>query len=273
MKIYSKDSNNFPDSVFVLSTGRTGTMFFTMLFNSFGEGAVSLHEPKPSYHLRIISTAYSHGKFPERVMLPIYLFSRRSVMQNLKPDQRYFESNNFLYGFMDVLTKLKPVPIFLHIIRDPREYIRSYLNHGAWHGIKWLAAKLIPYWQPDVHNILRRHDCKPTPINRFAAIWVHINTFLRDHGKGISTYHLIRFEDVFEPPHTGMEQLTKLVQLPASKTSNLHFDEKVNPGRLKLMSKWPKWSKEECLGVQKICGELMSQYGYGDEPDWQKKLN
>ncbi len=39
-------------SVFITSTGRTGTDFFTTLFNDYVEKAWSLHEPRPTFRRR-----------------------------------------------------------------------------------------------------------------------------------------------------------------------------------------------------------------------------
>ncbi len=34
---------------------------------------------------------------------------------------------------------------------------------------------------------------------------------------------------------------------------------------------WREWSDTQVAQFQRICGELMSQLGYGHEPQWQEK--
>ena len=43
--------------IFVLSTGRTGTKFLAEYFNNNYPDITALHEPKPSYLLRLMSNA------------------------------------------------------------------------------------------------------------------------------------------------------------------------------------------------------------------------
>jgi hypothetical protein len=257
---------------FILSTGRTGTLFFIRLFDTKKAHVLSLHEPKPSYYLRVMSNAHSCNRISESWLLPAFLRARRTIFTKLG-DRSYIEANNFIYGFMGVLKNLNPPPTFIHIIRDPRDYIRSYLNHGAWRGRKWLAANIIPYWQPDVRYLLEEINSPITPVTRFAAVWRHINDFLIKHGEGYSNYHAIRFEDIFGSAHIGLEQVIQAIDLPVSLDLNSTAKEKVNPSKNDFVSAWHTWSGEECRAIQRICSPLMERYGYGSDPTWQKKLS
>lgn len=257
---------------FILSTGRTGTLFFTRLFGTDPTRTLSLHEPPPSYHLRILSNAHSCGVISERWMLPAFMHARGKILASLG-DRDYLEANNFIYGFINAIKTLTPSTIILHIVRDPRDYIRSYLNHGAWSGKKWLAAQLIPYWQPDVNYLFRDFTGATTPIVRFAAVWRHINEFIITNGQGNQNFHEFRFEDIFEKPNSGLERVIQVVGLPANRNLKSATEEKVNQSRNRRIGGWQAWSTAECRAVHQICGRLMERYGYGHETAWLKKLD
>ena len=84
---------------FILSTGRTGTLFFARLFDTQQANVCAVHEPKPSYHLRIMSNAYSCGLLSERSLLSVFLSARSGIFKALG-DKNYIEANNFIYGFI-----------------------------------------------------------------------------------------------------------------------------------------------------------------------------
>src|SRR5688572_22563783 len=139
--------------IFVLSTGRTGTKFLAEYFNKNYPSITALHEPKPSYLLRLFSNAYVDGRVSADQMVSIYHRQRRHILPAIATDQ-YMEATGYLYGFVDVLDHITPDPIILHILRDPREFVRSAHNHGSHSGRKLLATKLVPYWYPAVQKIL-----------------------------------------------------------------------------------------------------------------------
>ena len=35
---------------------------------------------------------------------------------------------------------------------------------------------------------------------------------------------------------------------------------------------WREWSEEQCATVHRIAGPLMSEYGYGQEPEWLARV-
>ena len=78
-------------TVFVLSSGRTGTHFLAHYFNSNYDNVVALHEPKSTYLFRRYSNAYIAGKVPRERMIGVLRGARREVLDSLQTDT-YIES-------------------------------------------------------------------------------------------------------------------------------------------------------------------------------------
>lgn len=255
---------------FVLSTGRTGTQFLAQYMAANYSNVMSVHEPPPSYHLRVAANAHMSGRLSAAAMAALLRLSRRKILHALAAEL-YFESNNFLAGAVDVLDTLAPEVSIIHVVRDPREYVRSALNHGAWTGRKWLASHLVPYWLPDLRPTLRGR--RPSPVGIFAAHWVMVNRTLAERGARCHRYFRLRYEDIFDDGNTGLQALCRMVGLPDLGTQvRLSARERVNAGRLRVMEHWPAWTQAQCVELDEICRGWMPEYGYGAEPEWKIKV-
>lgn len=256
--------------VFVLSTGRTGTKFLAEYFNANYDSVLALHEPKPSYRLRLYSNAYVDGRLSAEMLISAYRADRRRILETLVAPI-YIEATGYLYGFVDVLDRLADNPIILHILRDPREFVRSAHNHGSHSGLKWLVTTFLPYWYPPVRRVLEGRRLKSS-IGLSSAKWLLINRKLLESGPRHHDYHLIRFEDLFDEANTGLRRICEILGLDFAERGRVAPSEKVNKGRLQKLEKWSRWTVEQCRELQEICSPLMQQYGYGQEPEWLERV-
>ena len=135
----------FERAVLLLSTGRTGTKALASYFDTAFENVCALHEPPRSRHLRVASNRHLRGRLSEQQLVETYAAARRARFASIR-EPIYVESNPFLHGFVGVFDRVFDAPRVVHIVRDPRTYVRSYINHGAFRGIKGLAARYYPDW-------------------------------------------------------------------------------------------------------------------------------
>jgi hypothetical protein len=247
---------------FILSSGRTGTKFLAEFFNANTPDVLARHEPPPSYPLRMLSNAYAAGK-ASRWMMVSALRLTRPVLRGFH-GQLYIESNPFLYGFADVLPEVAGTPIIIHIVRDPRTYVPSAINHGGGSGLKALASSLIPFWFPPIRRV-PGVSSRPTPVETFAGEWTLVNQFLGEHAGRQAGYHLFKFEDIFDSTNSGLRQICQVfgLEYPGS-AAPISALEKINPGRLNVIGKWETWTDNQCRALDRICGRLMREYGYAD---------
>lgn len=120
------------EPIFVLSTGRAGTMLLTKVFEEV-RGLEVYHEPEPDL-LYAGKYAYQNpsdlGFSKGAVLGGRYDLIRNSFVKN----KRYVETNNritFLaYGLADLFPKAR----FIHLVRNPESFVRSGMQRGWYTG-------------------------------------------------------------------------------------------------------------------------------------------
>lgn len=258
--------------VFILSTGRTGTKFMADYLNTY-EDVCAVHEPKPSRKLRMFSMAHLQGDLGQHALLRIIPRYRSRIFKTLN-DTVYIESNPFVTGFVNVIKQEFTNPIIIHVVRDPREYIRSSLNHGTTSGLKGWLNRNLPYFYLNTQKITSAKQ-ELNDTEKIAIFWKKINEFLNESGEDYPYYYRFKFEDLFDENHTGLGELLDLLGLDSKEhRQSIDKNDRINKSELKVLEdKWQEWSAEQCRQVDNICHELMELYGYGKEPEWLNKLN
>lgn len=183
---------------FLLSTGRTGTQFFSRYLTETCEGLVCKHEPKPSRRFKWYSNFYLSGKLSEGFISKQYLSTRKSVLFN-DDICHYVESNNFIFGCMKPISEIAPELSVIHIIRDPFSYVRSHLNKGFWNGIKKFTAKNIPGWLEKIDPQVKGSN---DPVWILLARWIYVNRVIHSYHEQYK-YISVRFEDIFDPNNSS----------------------------------------------------------------------
>jgi Sulfotransferase family len=261
-------------TVFILSTGRTGTQFLAELLNRHKD-VYAVHEPPPSRRMRLWSMAYLQGEASDEKMADVLRRYRSTYVSSVR-EKIYVESNNFLAGFADVIKREFKDAVLIHVVRDPRTYIRSSLNHGGDSGLKGWANRHFPYWHLPPRSIQDAlagagdHEV----LVRTALYWKVINEYLDRAGEGYPHYHRFRFEEMFGDDTTVLEKIFRLAGVVEYSSEDLKArEQKVNESQLQVMDRWQTWSADQARAVDRICGPLMEKYGYGGEEAWLAKTS
>lgn len=254
----------------IVSSGRTGTQFLAHYFQGNFEDVVAVHEPKPRATVRIASNAWAAAAVPRG--LPLAVLRRKARRLESLRCRLYVESNPFLWGAVDLFDEVFGEPAVVHVVRDPRTQVRSSLNHGTSTGLKGLANRWVPFWYPEVRAVPGVGD-KAHWLDRAAGLWTLVNERLREAGTRCSNYHLLRYEDLFDESYSGLDQLCEILGLDAL-GAGAPVDPAVprNVGVREVLPSWESWSDEECRTLDRICGPLMSAYGYGGEQAWRARV-
>lgn len=265
--------HTFKRVVFVLSTGRTGTVSIANNINSFCSEVYAVHEPKPSRWLQVLGNRYLCGRASRDQLVFAYRKSRNKIFRNAEKTSTYIEANPFLYGFIDVLDDLFKKPLILHIVRDPRSYIVSHTNHGALTGFKGLMATFNTSWmlRPDEFELQpERLWREMSNIEKLAWRWNAINQQL---GKGEELfgerYRRVKFEDLLNKSGDGIRDFASWVGIQNPDGLIELFNRgKLNKSFKQNCPKWDDWSEENQLSMSLHCAPLMKKYGYKlpDEP-------
>ena len=252
--------------VMILSTGRTGTTALAEYLTQGFSGIRAVHEPRPSWRLRIAAHKYIAGKISRDQAIDQFASARRQLLtQSQQPI--YAESNPFLVGFLDIMGEVFENVRIVHIVRDPRTMVRSALNFGVHRGLKRWVTELVPYW------VIRPEQCEENPLKRWpemsplevrAWMWNMKNQHLQQ-GPDLygENYIRFRFEDLFREGGDGLRELADWIgiQEKPGELSSL-LEKKVNASQPVGMPRWEEWNEEERLQLLQYCAPLMREYGY-----------
>jgi len=296
------------DLAYIVSGGRTGTKYFGEMLCDFIPEAYSVHEPDVAtlddlqlLRQRVKTFGLWHmvvgrllGKTGIRALSTRRLSGdigdqKRFIQSIRRHRESYYaglnapliiESYNQWYGLLPQVRELYPDARIVGIIRDPRDWVVSWLNHGARHGRtdrvtmfgqKRLTpamvgeADLVPDWET------------LTPFEKLCWDWRVINTTIVDFCDQDEASRVFRFEDLFlGEDDTSMRDLINFVAQHPSRTYEQTYDaelrrQKVNT-RASRAERWPQWTPEQVRHLEKMCQPLMSRFGYGEEDRWQDKL-
>ena len=272
-------------TTFILSTGRTGTVYLADLLNQLS-GVLALHEPKPSRVLNAWTTAFLEGRISPDFMASALAVKRTKTLKNIgaKRLQLYVESNNFIAGFADAAVQVFEVPTIIHIVRDPRDFATSLTNRGDDAGLRGFFNRFVPYWAYMPNGVKKR---ELNALTRAAYRWTAINEYLSDYGRTHQNYHFFKFEEVFDKQNPAvLKQLLQAIGLSAEEVAGLDFaaqakpkqprfslldrpNDSTNKSKHQAMLPWRDWTDADRRALERICGPLMRRYGYGAEADWR----
>lgn len=245
--------------VFILSSGRTGTKALAHYFQAVYPEILSVHEPAPSYRLRIASTMYWAGRFPRRYYAMFLRQCRRRILARVN-QTIYVESNPFLWSSVLALEEAFKSPRVLHITRDPRTYIQSGINWGVFRGIKNLANAYVPYWHARPAWRIWRHM---SSTERLAWFWTVVNRRLNEAEEQLGDRYLrIAFEDVFQDGGGGLRQAVDFLGMRWRTTLADQLRTRINESTSHECQDWRAWDTSVQDRVLIHTGELMRMYGY-----------
>lgn len=256
-------------TVLVLSTGRTGTNFIGKLFSRHPE-VTALHEPRPSRIIRMWSIARIEGEATREDMAEVLFSKRRNLLASVNTPT-YLESNPYLFGAADCLNDIFENPVIINIIRDPRDYVKSSLNHGNARGLKYLLNRFLPFWYPRTERILGLPNGESLIVKN-AQYWRILNDWLENSLKDLNNYHVFRFEDLFyASDKCELKRLASTIGIADSFIDESDLSA-TNRSKDNAIASWREWSVDDCKKLEKLCRPIMDRYGYGKETEWIAKV-
>lgn len=296
-------------AVFITSTGRTGTQFFGQLFGRVIPGCDSFHEPdcvagaplrdflsasrrfgikqavlgkmRPIGNMRGLSVGRICGELGRKAASNAVYRLRARFVDGLS-GQLYVESNHQLIGLIDILPDVFRTCRIVYLVRDAREWLRSFWSHS---GGFYRHGDLMQYLSG---GRLRASMCPGDPwgdrwrdMDRFQKncwLWAKKNRYALECVKRTDEARMWRFEDVFlgDGRYETLEELvgfaTRFPDGERFEYDSLDgvLEKEVNASEPGALPPWREWSADRVRAVREICGELMDELGYGDEPEWRR---
>lgn len=237
-------------ALFICSTGRTGTDFFTHLVNEAVDNAWSLHEPWPAFRKRASALVRRAPNAFERVYFrwPRLWRHRRSGCT------WYVETNYHLFAAIPLIRQAFPQARVVHIVRDGRAVVRSWLDR--WRYIT--NDHIVP---SDFADDPARYDWPHwNPLQKLAWYWKTVQQVALRGGPDL----VLRFEDIFADGAQGVFRVLELMPEvrydPAAVRAALARPVNENPVRFfPDYREWPSSWREQFWA---IAGAEMAKWGY-----------
>ena len=234
---------------FITSTGRTGTDFFTYLFSEVVKNSWSQHEPKPAFRRRSYAfLSREPGWYDE-----LYFRLSREWFNLGKDKDWYVETNYHLFDATNLIRSVYPDALTIHIIRDGRQVVRSWLNRyryisndhiTAFHLPGDPAQELWPNWNP---------------VQKLAWYWKTVN----QRAAQLQPDLFLRFEDIFCAEESVVFQILKSMEYEEAAVKKA-LTRRVNSSRHDFVPKFDNWPNEWQQQFWEIAGDEMVHLGYID---------
>ena len=186
---------------------------------------------------------------------------------------RSFEANLIIesyyqwYGLLSPLRNAFPNSKIVAIIRDPRDWVKSWMNYGGHFDKSDMVEKLgFSRINPSRAGD-KEYEFKWEQFGQFEKLcwhWQHIYTMIDNHNTNDPQSIIFRFEDLFDDKNS-IQTTEKLLNFCAEH-SNRSFtydvekfhsflpENKSNPKNVQ------SWSKSEKAILEEICGPLFQKY-------------
>ena len=263
------DSDNLLQKVspvFVLSSGRSGTMTLTALMR-LSPFIDAYHEPEP----RLPDIAISYLAFinKRKEISSVFWddFFRRTrdavIFKDYYNDKVYFESNNRMTLLASFFNGHYPLCRFVHLCRHPYGFIHSAMRRGYYQSHSGDFARVHPTIDDAYYNEWKDMG----RLEKCAWLWDKVNGHVLKVLKEFPEERKLftRSEDLFNGNKPAITNLYKFIvnaPLPPQKKIENVLGKKLNQ---QVAGKYPKieeWSDLQISSINKIVGNTMGLSGY-----------
>ena len=241
---------------YVLSTGRTGTVFLSGLLNKQA-GVIAAHEPDSSRYQMMLANLRNDLGIGGALLKRIFEASRKRRLE-AAADGEYVELNPFLCPMADLI----PLPghqlRIVHMVRDPATWARSMTRHKATARFRPIIdhvpfAKFNPAPRPTGWNRLNEYE-------RALWRWNWCNSRIQALQAQSDVYARVRYEDLFADDErraaTTLDLIRATLSLPATlQATRDDMSVRANPST----RDGPEIDR---AAAARICGPLARSYGY-----------
>ncbi|ACV68470.1 sulfotransferase domain-containing protein [Desulfohalobium retbaense] len=294
--------------VFIVSGGRTGTSFLGNRLDKMIHDAFSVHEPDVFtginkktwqrirtfgfYHMilgralkktgiRNLTQKYYSGDISYTHLCEAIINHREKYYKSIEK-KLIVESYYQWYGILPALEQVFDRYKVIAIVRDPRDWVSSWINHESHFGSRDMVTRLK----------YRRLDPQMVGDTAFSRIWKDMSQFSKlcwtwsrvydqilTFTKKDNNTLLVRYEDLFLTSDRD-KSFIKLLDFITS-FERTHFEYNFQPNLLRrrinstnrnLFPNWRQWNKLHSQQLSEICGVQMQELGYGNEPEWLAKI-
>lgn len=216
--------------LYILSAGRTGTVFLEQLLATYAPEAVAEHEPTPTREQMMLANLRNDWGVGGGVLRRWFWSARARRLATAHGP--YIEINPFLCAMTDLLKTEGRAIRVVHITRDPESWARSMTVFKASKKLRWIID-VIPFAKP-YPSPRPKGWSRWSYYERNLARWVWCNDRIRQLRDEAEAYVHLRYEDLFGDDqevreHAVREVFNTLGLACPEKIDWALFDKKANP--------------------------------------------
>ncbi|MEZ5334599.1 MAG: sulfotransferase [Methanolobus sp.] len=255
------------EPVFVLSTGRTGTKFSSLLLNK-SKLVDSYHEPEPSLQ-HFCDFAY-HNQKQSLTLNKMFDAARMELILNTYIKNKiYVETNQCMAFYAPEISKLFKRSKFVHLKRHPGDFTRSAIRKG------WYKSDSI--WESGrIKMNDEKHWSNMGQVEKLGWLWTATNEFIEDFQKTIAPSRMvsIKMEEMTTDPEkvlelfnfVGVHDVSKdgILKMQKKKVNEpvVRIKESPNIKKVKDFPKYNDWDLTMKEQFKLYTKDLAERYGY-----------
>jgi len=249
--------------VFVLSTGRTGTETMAALF-SLASNVVSLHEPSPKLY-GISKIAYENfaDSSAQRMLAEVFSLLRCELLDmSLNYGLGYVETSPQVTFLAPAILANYPTARFIHLVRDPRDVVRSGMRRKWFSGHPGDKSRISPSSNSQVALRWEKYNS----FQKNVWLWSETNRWISQFLTTLSPQNklLVRAEDIFSGNLAGVHTLYNFIgtTAPSEKKITHLLHKKLNAQTSGTFPVSSEWTDEMQQDLREIAGKTASEFGY-----------
>lgn len=243
--------------LYILSAGRTGTVFLTQLLGEYATHATVMHEPFPTRNQMMLANFRNDTGFFGGILSNWFSIARRR--RAIGATGPYVEVNSFLCALTDLLLDPDRPLRIVHIVREPSDWARSMTVFKASRRFRRIIdyvpfAKPFPAPRPKGWRNWSQYE-------RNLARWVWCNERILALEPSAEAFVTLRYEDLFGSDALAREATvckifhTLGLSPPDGIVWDL-FETRANPAP-------PSDEEFDASVAERIAGPLARKLGYG----------
>lgn len=242
---------------FILSSGRTGTVFLSKFLARYAPEACAVHEPAPTRWQMMFANFHNDtGLF----RTAISHWFRAAHRKRCSSANTYIEINPFLCALSEFIPDSDHTLRIVHLTREPLSWAHSMTTFKASRKFRWIID-YVPFAKP---NPAPRPDgWRQMPeLQRSLWRWVWCNSRISELREKTDYYVQVKYEDLFSEDLNKREAALRAIfdtlDLPWPEEVNWSgFVDKVNPAPTSKV-------QHPSMNVAEIARPLAASFGYAD---------
>ncbi len=250
-----------PRVCFILSAGRTGTVFLSQLLQQLSPGSLTLHEPFPARYELVLANLRNGTGLGGGLLRWLFKRARQRRLRGLGRHGSYIELNPLLCPLTDLLPELEIPLHVVHLVREPASWARSIVSFGASKHFRAIIdfvpfAKPYPVPRPDGWAALGE-------LERALWRWRYCNEQILALRSRCDSYIIVRYEDLFSADAAQRQAALRglFSQLPETLEGDLSIVD--TSTRVNSAPRFLATAGISDTALRAICGDLMATFGYG----------